>query len=149
MNIVKNLNQFNIDNVYYCDPIKNNIVNDGIFIRIIYSSSLFILNGIYLLISFNNLTTEKYYNKFRCNFDIITHKDIIIKIKSIEDEILQKIYIKNKVPIYKIYDHIKNGNLKIFSDNIETINNNFVLKISGVWETEINYGLTYKFINID
>ena len=116
MNIVKHLNQFNIDNVYFCDPIKNNIVTDGSFIRILYSNQLLILNGIYLMISFQNLTNEKYYNKFRCNFDIALHKEIILQIKSIEEEILNKNCIKNKSPIFKIYDHIKNGNIKIFSD---------------------------------
>ena len=149
MNIVKRLNQFDIDNVYFCDPIKNNIVTDGTFIRILYSNKLFMLNGIYLLIIFNNLTIEKYYNKFRCNFDINLHKEIINQIKLIEEDILQKNNINDKLPIYKIYDHIKNGNIKIFSDNIETINNGFVLKISGIWETDINYGVTYKFINIE
>jgi hypothetical protein len=149
MNIVKRLNQFDIDNVYFCDPIKNNIVTDGTFIRILYSNKLFMLNGIYLLIIFHNLTIEKYYNKFRCNFDINLHKEIINQIKLIEEDILQKNNIKDKLPICKIYDHIKNGNIKIFSDNIETINNGFVLKISGIWETEMNYGVTYKFINIE
>jgi hypothetical protein len=149
MNIVKRLNQFDIDNVYFCDPIKNNIVTDGTFIRILYSNKLFMLNGIYLLIIFHNLTIEKYYNKFRCNFDINLHKEIINQLKLIEEDILQKNNIKDKLPIYKIYDHIKNGNIKIFSDNIETINNGFVLKISGIWETDMNYGVTYKFINIE
>jgi hypothetical protein len=148
MNIIKQLNQFDIDNVYFCEPIKNNIMTDGIFIRIIYSNNFFILNGIYLLIPFQNLTIEKYYNKFRCNFDILLHKEMINQIKVIEEQILIKNRIEHKIPIYKIYEHVKNGNVKIFSDNIETINNKFLLKISGIWETDINYGVTYKFINI-
>lgn len=149
MNIIKQINQFDIDNVYFCDPIKNNIVVDGTFIRILYSNKLFILNGIYLLISFQNLSIEKYYNKFRCNFDTNNHKDLIEKIRIIEDNILSKNKIIDKLPIYKIYDHIKNGNIKIFSDNIENIHNEFILKISGIWETECNYGVTYKFITIN
>ena len=149
MNIVQRINQFNIENVYFCDPIKNNIVTDGIFIRILYSNTLFMLNGIYLLILFQNLTIEKYYNKYRCNFDIILHKELINQIKNIEELILLKNNIKGKIPIFKIYEHIKNGNIKIFSDNMETINNSFVLKISGIWETDLNYGVTYKFINIE
>jgi len=149
MNIIKQINQFNIDNVYFCDPIKNNIVTDGTFIRILYSNNLFMLNGIYLLIPFQNLNIEKYYNKFRCNFDINNHRDLIDHLKLIEEQILQKNIIKNKIPIYKIYEHIKNGNIKIFSENIENINNLFLLKISGIWETDINYGVTYKFINLN
>ena len=48
MNIIKNIEQYNEDNVYFLEPIKNNIMNNGNFIRIIYSTSLFVLNGIYI-----------------------------------------------------------------------------------------------------
>ena len=114
MNIVKNIDQYNDDFVYFCDPIKNNIMNNGNFIRILYSTSLFVLNGIYLNIYINQL----------------------------------KINILGKAPQYKIYEQISNGNIKIFSDNIDNITNNFLLKIAGVWETEYHYGLTYKFIKL-
>jgi len=148
MNIVKTIEQYNDDYVYFCDPIKNNIMNDGNFIRILYSTPIFILNGIYLSISINQLTIEKYYNKYKCSFDIGTHINIIHRIKNIEENILNKINIKGKSPQYKIYEQISNGNIKIFSDNIDTISNNFLLKIAGIWETDYNYGLTYKFIRI-
>ena len=54
MNIVKNINQYNENNIFFCEPIKNNIMNDGNFIRILYSTHNILLNGIYLLISLNN-----------------------------------------------------------------------------------------------
>ena len=31
MNIVKTLDQYHDDCVYFCEPIKNNIMNDGTF----------------------------------------------------------------------------------------------------------------------
>ena len=146
MNIVKTMEQYNEDCVYFCDPIKNNIMNDGNFIRILYSTPMFILNGIYMSISINQLTIEKYFNKYKCSFDIGTHINIIQRIKIIEENILHKINIKGKIPQYKIYEQIGNGNIKIFADNIDHISNQFLLKIAGIWETEYNYGLTYKFI---
>ena len=146
MNIVKTIEQYNDDCVYFCDPIKNNIMNDGNFIRILYSTPMFILNGIYMSISINQLTIEKYFNKYKCSFDIGTHINIIQRIKIIEENILHKINIKGKIPQYKIYEQIGNGNIKIFADNIDNISNRFLLKIAGIWETEYNYGLTYKFI---
>jgi hypothetical protein len=148
MNIVKTIEQYNDDCVYFCDPIKNNIMNDGNFIRILYSTPMFILNGIYMSISINQLTIEKYFNKYKCSFDIGTHINIIQRIKIIEENILHKINIKGKIPQYKIYEQIGNGNIKIFSDNIEHISHQFLLKIAGIWETEYNYGLTYKFIRL-
>ena len=148
MNIVKNIDQYNDDFVYFCDPIKNNIMNNGNFIRILYSTSIFVLNGIYLNILINQLTIEKYFNKYKCSFDIGAHTNLIQRIKIIEDNILKKINIIGKAPQYKIYEQISNGNIKIFSDNIDNITNNFLLKIAGIWETEYHYGLTYKFIKI-
>ena len=59
MNIVKTIEQYNEDSVYFCDPIKNNIMTEGNFIRILYSTPIFILNGVYLSISINQLTIEK------------------------------------------------------------------------------------------
>jgi len=148
MNIVKNIVQYNDNFVYFCDPIKNNIMNNGNFIRILYSTSIFVLNGIYLNISINQLTIEKYFNKYKCSFDIGAHTNLIQRIKIIEENILRKINILGKSPQYKIYEQISNGNIKIFSDNIDNITNNFLLKIAGIWETEYHYGLTYKFIKL-
>jgi len=148
MNIVKNIDQYNEDYVYFCDPIKNNIMNEGNFIRILYSTPLFILNGIYINININHTSVDKYYNKFKCTFDINYHRDILEKIRSIEEGLLKKININGKIPQYKIYEQLRNGNIKVFSDSYDKINTNFLLKIAGIWETETDYGLTYKFINI-
>jgi hypothetical protein len=148
MNIVKTLEQYNEDFIYFCDPIKNNIMNDGYFIRIIYSTPIFTLNGIYLSININHLTIEKYYNKFKCCFDVVFYKELIDRLQIIEDNIIKKINIRGKIPQYKIYEQLKNGNIKIFSENIDKINNLFLLKIAGIWETDMYYGLTYKFIKL-
>ncbi len=148
MNIVKTLEPYEDDCVYFCDPIKNNIMNDGNFIRIIYSTPIFTLNGIYLSININHLTIEKYYNKFKCSFDTSLYKDLIDKLQTIENNIIKKINIRGKIPQYKIYEQLKNGNIKIFSEDISKINNTFLLKIAGIWETDMYYGLTYKFIKI-
>ena len=148
MNLVKTIEQFNIENVYFCEPIKNNIMNEGNFIRIIYSTSLFVLNGIYIGITINYTNVDKYYNKFRCSFDVSQYKDIISDIQTIEQNLLKKANICDKTPQYKIYEQMKNGNIKVFSDSFDKTNNTFMLKIAGIWETKTEYGLTYKFINV-
>jgi hypothetical protein len=146
MNIVKNIDQYNEDNVYFLEPIKNNIMNNGNFIRIIYSTSLFILNGIYININLNYTSVDKYYNKYRCSFDIIQYKELIEKLRLIEEGVIKKISILGKVPQFKIYEQLKNGNIKVFSETSDKIGNTFLLKIAGIWETETEYGLTYKFL---
>ena len=56
--------------------------------------------------------------------------------------------LKKKIPQYKIYEQLKNGNFKIITDINKMSNNLFMLKISGIWENDTEYGLTYKFIKL-
>ncbi len=148
MNIVKTIEQYNEDYVYFCEPIKNNIMNDGNFVRIIYSTPIVVLNGIYIQVNISYTSIDKYYNKFKCLFDVNQYKDIIEQLRKVEEDILKKVNIENKTPQYKLYEQLKNGNIKVFSESYEKINSTFLLKIAGIWETEYEYGLTYKFMNI-
>jgi hypothetical protein len=149
MNIVKRIDQYDDNNIFFCEPTKNNVMNEGNFIRILYSTNNFVLNGIYLIVTFNDILCEKYYSKYRCCFNVNTHIDIINSIKIIEEEILKKYDSSNKIPQYKISEQLRNGNLKIFTDIGNKTSCSFILKISGIWETEDKYGLTYKFIKIN
>jgi len=148
MLVAKNINQYNDNNIYFCDAIKNNIMIDGQFIRIIYSTENFILNGISILLDFKDISVCKYYNKFRVSFCPNINNILMTKIIDIEHSILQKINIKNKIPCFKVAEQIKNNNIKLFLDNEELDANKmlFILKISGIWETDSQYGVTYKFI---
>jgi len=148
MYLVKKIEQYDNDDVFFCEPIKNNIMEQSSFIRIIYSNSIFILNGIYLLITLNDITCEKYYTKYKCTFNITDNQDIIERIKNIEESILNKYSNTNKIKQLKIYDQFKNGNFKIFTDTGSKSICSFILKVSGIWETHNNYGLTYKFTKI-
>ena len=121
INICEKLEKYEEQCIYFCEPIKNNIINDGNFIRILYSKSFVLLNGIYLYFSLNIHSVEKYYNKLKCNFMITEHRDI-----------------KEKE---------KNTDVSQWSECNGI--SNFVLKISGVWENELYYGLTFKFVKSD
>ena len=123
-------------------------MNDGNFIRILYSTPLFILNGIYLSVMINQLTVERYFNKYKCAFDTTNNMEMIHRIKHIEETILSKIKINGKMPQYKVYEQIRNGNIKVFADNIDDVTNKFLLQIAGIWETDYSYGLTYKFVKL-
>jgi hypothetical protein len=149
MNIVKRIDQYDENNVFFCEPIKNNVMNEGNFIRILYSTYNVVFNGIYLLLTLNDISCEKYYSKYRCNFNVLHHKDIIDNLKIIEEDLLKKYDAPDKIPQYKIYEQLKNGNLKIFTDVGNKNMSSFILKISGIWETQYNYGLTYKFIKVN
>ena len=151
MFLVKDLDQYDDNNILFCDSIKNNIINDGNFIRILYSPPDFTLNGIYLLINFKNVFCDKYYNKYKYIFNVENHKNLIEKIKVIEENILKKLetLFHNKFPQYKIYEQFKNGFIKVFQEIQNKSDVDIILKISGVWEVNSTYGLTYKFIKIN
>lgn len=148
MNLVEQIEQYNNNNIFFSDPIKNNIINDGYFIRILYSTHHMTLNGIYLLVGLRDVYCEKYYSKFKCGFNVANHSTIIESLKCIEEGLLKK-YNSPKIPYYKIYEQLKSGYIKVFDDIGTKSNCLFILKISGIWETHTNYGLTYKFIKTD
>jgi hypothetical protein len=147
MILIKKIDQYEDYYIHLCDPIKNNIIPDGNFFRIIYSTHDVTLNGIYLEIELKNVQCEKHYNKYKYSFNVNENSNIIDKIKNIEESLLNKIKF-NKKPCFKIYEQFINGNIKLFVECQSNKKIRVVLKMSGIWENEHNYGLTYKFINI-
>ena len=95
----------------------------------------------------------KYFNKFRCSFNVDLNKDIINRLKELEAQIIEKagLYINNKAGQFKLYEQLQSGILKLFFENnrIDNNRNKLILKISGIWETDTNYGLTFKFTNVN
>lgn len=150
MNLIVNINQFDNRSIYLCEPIKNNIVKNSDFIRILYLTQYMSLNGLHLLINLTDVICERYNNKYKYSFNISYNFGIIEKIQSIEIDLLKKYDIlnKTKTPSYDIYEMLKNGYIKHFTNcaNLKSKQNcSFILKISGLWETNDKYGLAYKF----
>ena len=148
MNLATNIDQYNPDYVYLCDPIKNNIMNEGKFVSILYSTDMMTLNGIYLIVRIDDCVCDKYYNKFRCVFNTNAYHAMIEQMKTIEVNLLKKHIVPNKTMQLKINEQLANGNIKAFEDISNKTSCIFLLKISGIWETPQNYGLTYKFISV-
>jgi len=149
MNIVKKIEQYDEKYVFFCEPIKNNVMNEGKFIRILYSNYNFTINGIYLFVTFNEVFCEKYYTKYKCNFNPSNHKELIQNLKTIEENLINKYNFIDKTPQFKICEQLINGNIKLLNDIGNKQQCNLILKISGIWETQDKYGLTFKFIKIN
>lgn len=150
MNIVTTLDQFSSQSIYFADPIKNTVIPNSNFVRIYYSNSNFTLNGIYLLINLYNTTTEKYYNKYKCQFSTNENSEVISQLINIENAILLKNTIPGKTPQCILSQQLKSGYMKLFADANSSFPSNmkFILKISGLWENISEYGITYKFIPV-
>lgn len=143
------VNQYKSSNIFFGEPIKNTIIENSVFRRIIYSMPEISFNSINIFLIFKDITIRKFYNKWKCIFNDISVRNSLI---NIESNILQKLRINNKNPVYSITQQIQNNMFKIFSDKIvpgEFSNYTVVLRISGIWESEKEYGITYKFVDFN
>jgi len=141
--------EYKPSNIFFGEPIKNTIIENSIFRRIIYSHPEISFNSINIYFTFKKLTVKKFYNKWRCTFYDYVNKNTLL---NIESNILQKLRMCNKIPIYSITQQIQNNMFKIFSDRMEPgefKDYTVVLRISGIWESETEYGITYKFVDFN
>ena len=146
MNIVLTDSQYNINNIYYGEPIQNTVMDNSKFIKILYSTEDIILNGIQYLLTFKNITKELYFKKVKISYDNNSHISIFKRLDEIEQKLLEK-YDSNKTPKKVLWSLFNEGYIKLFpntENDINSSNNNFILKISGIWENETEYGITYK-----
>ena len=149
MLITIDINNINMNNIKILDKQKNNIITNGHFYKIVYYEKEFSLNGIYINFTLNNVKIDNYFNKLKCSFNIIENKEIVDKIVNLEQELLNKNNFDSKL-ITSIKDILDQGNIKIFSNGFNNINNvkniDLILKISGIWSDKNNKGVTFKFM---
>lgn len=123
MNLSIKLEHFDIKNVHFMELIINKVMH-GMFSNVIYTDSNVIFSGIYIQLP---LICDE-------NRNFVTQQVIQLENKLIEQ---YKIFFNViKEPLYnnKFYFH-------------DTINSNpFILKISGLWETETHFGINRKII---
>ena len=151
MNLLLSPNNYNINYIYFNDSIKNTVIDNSNFIKIMFSNNDLYLNGVYLLIELENVSLEKYYNKYKCviSENSTINNNIFQFMYKLEHELLHK-YNNNKNKKLIITNQLKQNNIKLFIENKnikETMYSKlqFCLKISGIWEKNDEIGLTYKF----
>ena len=103
---------------FFLEP-KPNIIIDGTFTKIIYTSEDFTLNGIYIFIPQDNKLTDT-IRRLETNIlaQYVSHSNT-------QKEYFIGLFKKQRVPEYTIKT---------------------VLNISGVWENESHFGITYKWM---
>jgi hypothetical protein len=148
MYVVLDVADFNINNIFFQEKVKNTVMDNSNFLRVNYSNELFILNGIFIKFNLKLYAIEKSFNKFKCLFDGKLQNEVISQFSMIEKHMMDKYNSIVKTPVYRISEQLNNGFLKIFNEAECRDTNEFILKIYGIWETDCEYGLTYKFINI-
>lgn len=155
MNLFININNIQIENVFFLETKKNIIIN-GNFTKIAYYDPLVSMNGLYIYFP---IQIDKNTNKYQLSFDINNpdNIDLITNIIDFENKILQYFRKTYSIPyskkIFSIFRKLNSGKLKLYKD-YQTENNKkkennkhiVILKISGIWENENEFGITCKFL---
>ena len=169
MNVVLNPSDFNSSYLYFTEPKANTHIPNSTFNRIAYSTPEFIMTGVYFNFELNIHQIEKNFNNVYMFYFDINHelnKTVISILDSIEDIILQKwkkLHMSTpqttmtstttrqvKTPINDIMRQLSEGFINVWKQDVhiseKPVFHKFVIKISGVWENDTEYGLTYKII---
>lgn len=144
-----NIDDFKIEHAFFAPPVKNIVIDGSNFIKLIYSNTLITLACVYIQVPIHLLRVERYFNKLKYSFDqhAFRNKNIIEKIYFIENAILEKINIIDKKPVLHLYDKLSRGIISMNEQYSPITPKKFIfLKISGIWETANNYGITFKFV---
>tara|TARA_Y100000996_G_C22463005_1_gene618865 strand:- start:658 stop:963 length:306 start_codon:yes stop_codon:yes gene_type:complete len=94
------------------------------------------------------VTVEKYFNKIKCTFSRYINKETINNLINIEDEILERYKLPKKRRV-RIHEQLLNNYIKLISHEFhdwgEKKNIHLMLKLSGLWESNEEYGITFRF----
>jgi len=171
MSIVLDIGNFQLGYLYFLHA-KPNIMMNGTFSKILYSDEHLILNGIFLHLPLDITSIEKVANKSIIQFHpgSVTNTPLIRELSKIENRIIE--YYKqlqqptvepNENALSKYRDkpvkkltcllskQLASGKLKLYRDYSDKSCNigkvpYYLIKISGIWENEIEIGITYKII---
>lgn len=148
MNIYHTINNLDINNITVCNPIVNKFSNYDKFYKIIYNLNGMTMNSIFLLVDIEYLHISEEHKKYKVIFSI--DDNTIDKIKKMELALLDKInqYIQKEVVLNCHYNLINNK--CIYSNNaISKKNKRIYIRISGIWESNHQIGLTTKMTLLD
>ena len=148
-----NLNDFNSEKLLINNKIINNIITNSFFYRLYYSDNEFISNGVVIVFKLYDVSFEKYFNKNKLIFNDKKNISNIQKLNLLENELLSALKLENKEKKYLIKEQLDNHFLKIINDRNNTLKNidncNIIIKISGIWESKTEYGLTFRCIKTE
>ena len=144
------IDDFEKKNLLINNKVRNNIITNSFFYRLYYSNDNFISNGIVIHFCLNDIFIEKYFNKTKITFNKLNNSNIIKKINNLESELLSSLNI-NKEQKFLLREQLENGFIKLVHDKIDNKPKNIhlVIKISGIWESKTEYGLTFRCIKVN
>ena len=146
------LNDFDSEKILINNKIKNNIITNSFFYRLYYSDNDFISNDLVIVFTLYDVTFEKYFNKNNLIYNNKKNIENINKLNLLKENLLNALKI-DKVKKCLVKEQIDNNFLKIINDRNNVLKQNahcnIIIKISGIWESKTEYGLTFRCIKTE
>lgn len=136
---------------------KSNMIMEGFFTKITYSNEYMTMNGLYFDLPIKNPNINKVHtNLYLLQIDN-ENKPIMQTLCEIEKQLLFYYYhyynIHGKSFSYTLKSQLQNGFIKIYKEpndcfiSKKSMNPSFFyIKISGIWESQTEIGITFKII---
>lgn len=151
MNLFVKHDEFNINYLQFLNK-KKNLIMDGNFTKIMYSNKLLSMSGLFMTFDFVDINSVlpllPIENSQSSNMTTYSDKwnfgstSVIETIKLIEHKILK--YYKDMFCCNK--KMLFSNNLQYSTRSYKNSENKLLFKISGIWETEYEIGITYKIL---
>jgi hypothetical protein len=153
--ICENLKTIDYAAIIINEPIKNSVIQYNYFYKLLYSTNIVVLTSIFTLFELNNVILENDKALFNKN---TTNDSVFNKLIQLEEYLLNLInnskakqykfkeLYENQYIKYSLFDDIDKFNNYKYVNTLDEKNNKFILKISGIWESKENIGLTFKII---
>ena len=154
MYLVLEPRQIRAEHIMTQPSVRNTVMTNSNFIRLVYSDGVMALNGIHVIARLHPLRIEQYFNKYKCTIDLKKSAREAQAISTLEQMVLDQAGIRGKVPVKRITEQLQQGHFKLFSEahrsphSASRAQHVLVLKMSGIWETATEYGVTHKFIEL-
>jgi hypothetical protein len=146
---------FNARHLHFGTAVQNNDANDSKFSRIVYSTKHISFNGVGILVDLAGSQCDVHYNKVFVRFDSghPANKTITSQLDDIECSIVSN-YVDSVLGgtrrcVHLLRDQLNSGCIKAYVNHPEPIDRaaaGCMLKICGIWETNDECGMTYKFL---
>lgn len=153
--ICETLKTIDYDAIIINEPIKNSVLQYNYFYKLLYSTPIAVFTSIFVIFELSNVIIENDKALFNKN---TMNDNVFHNLNQLEEYILNlinnsktKLYkfkelYENQYFKYSLYDDIDKFSNYKYVNSLDGKNTKFILKISGIWESKENIGLTFKII---
>ena len=145
MYIYNDIDDIDSRNTFFYKPTINKLSGYKLFYKIAYNIDMFVLNTLLINIPISNSQIIKENNNYKCIISL--DNNFLLKLKEYETQILNNMnhVIKKQYVVFS--QKYLNNNSIILNYNTIPENITLYIKISGIWESDTQYGLITKIHN--